>query len=217
MHAVSLVACFERQSLLGFVHLHRSISVSHEAASCVHQEAQVATALACVARSGLSPQHSKFLETSLCTVFVCAGTYVSNRVSDKITPLSDNAFLCRSGSAADTQLVSDYGERVSLGLSSLSPLCALRPCCVCLVRRICAYQTRAESQSKRASAGRDVTSPSSSSLNDNTSSSPFLSSAFHPPTRDGDRGAARRARRRSDVHVGASLPPSPAAPPFVLP
>ena len=40
-----------------------------------------------------------------------AGTYISNRVSDKITPLADNAFLCRSGSAADTQLVSDYGAR----------------------------------------------------------------------------------------------------------
>mmetsp|Transcript_6712 Transcript_6712/g.24856 ORF Transcript_6712/g.24856 Transcript_6712/m.24856 type:complete len:232 (-) Transcript_6712:87-782(-) len=39
---------------------------------------------------------------------VTTGTYVSNRASDKITPLCDNVFLCRSGSAADTQLVSDY-------------------------------------------------------------------------------------------------------------
>ena len=39
---------------------------------------------------------------------VSTGTYISNRASDKITPLSDNAFLLRSGSAADTQLVSDY-------------------------------------------------------------------------------------------------------------
>jgi len=39
---------------------------------------------------------------------VSTGTYVSNRASDKITPLADNVFLCRSGSAADTQLVSDY-------------------------------------------------------------------------------------------------------------
>ena len=38
-----------------------------------------------------------------------AGTYISNRTSDKITPLADNVFLCRSGSAADTQAVSDFG------------------------------------------------------------------------------------------------------------
>lgn len=42
---------------------------------------------------------------------VSTGTYVSNRASDKITPLWDNVYLLRSGSAADTQVVSDYGER----------------------------------------------------------------------------------------------------------
>lgn len=39
---------------------------------------------------------------------VSTGTYVSNRASDKITSLSDNVYLLRSGSAADTQAVSDY-------------------------------------------------------------------------------------------------------------
>ena len=39
---------------------------------------------------------------------VSTGTYVSNRASDKITPLSESIYLCRSGSAADTQAVSDY-------------------------------------------------------------------------------------------------------------
>mmetsp|Transcript_47157 Transcript_47157/g.120303 ORF Transcript_47157/g.120303 Transcript_47157/m.120303 type:complete len:230 (-) Transcript_47157:19-708(-) len=39
---------------------------------------------------------------------VSTGTYVSNRASDKITPLWDNVYLLRSGSAADTQVVSDY-------------------------------------------------------------------------------------------------------------
>jgi 20S proteasome subunit beta 1 len=39
---------------------------------------------------------------------VSTGTYVSNRASDKITPLSDGIYLLRSGSAADTQAVSDY-------------------------------------------------------------------------------------------------------------
>ena len=36
------------------------------------------------------------------------GTYVANRVSDKITALHDFIYACRSGSAADTQAVSDY-------------------------------------------------------------------------------------------------------------
>eukprot|EP00889_Picochlorum_renovo_P002238 jgi/Picre1/29268/NNA_004660.t1 len=39
---------------------------------------------------------------------VSTGTYVSNRASDKITPLSESVYLLRSGSAADTQAVSDY-------------------------------------------------------------------------------------------------------------
>ena len=40
---------------------------------------------------------------------VSTGTYVSNRASDKITALCDNVYLLRSGSAADTQAVADYG------------------------------------------------------------------------------------------------------------
>ena len=36
------------------------------------------------------------------------GTYVANRVSDKLTPLHDRLFCCRSGSAAYTQALSDY-------------------------------------------------------------------------------------------------------------
>jgi len=36
------------------------------------------------------------------------GVYVANRASDKITQLTDNVYLCRSGSAADSQVVSDY-------------------------------------------------------------------------------------------------------------
>ncbi|XP_077216166.1 N-terminal nucleophile aminohydrolases (Ntn hydrolases) superfamily protein [Tasmannia lanceolata] len=36
------------------------------------------------------------------------GMYVANRASDKITQLTDNVYLCRSGSAADSQVVSDY-------------------------------------------------------------------------------------------------------------
>ncbi|KAK9838999.1 hypothetical protein WJX74_007598 [Apatococcus lobatus] len=52
---------------------------------------------------------------------VSTGTYVSNRASDKIAQLSDQVYLLRSGSAADTQLVSDYvryfAEQHAIGLS----------------------------------------------------------------------------------------------------
>eukprot|EP00735_Rhodelphis_limneticus_P001069 TRINITY_DN11619_c0_g1::TRINITY_DN11619_c0_g1_i1::g.22101::m.22101 TRINITY_DN11619_c0_g1::TRINITY_DN11619_c0_g1_i1::g.22101 ORF type:complete len:244 (+),score=23.83,sp/Q55GJ6/PSB6_DICDI/60.48/3e-95,Proteasome/PF00227.21/1.6e-45 TRINITY_DN11619_c0_g1_i1:43-732(+) len=36
------------------------------------------------------------------------GSYVANRVSDKLTPVSDRIYCCRSGSAADTQAISQY-------------------------------------------------------------------------------------------------------------
>ncbi|GAB5036567.1 proteasome subunit beta type- [Nannochloropsis oceanica] len=36
------------------------------------------------------------------------GTYVANRVSDKLTALHHHIYCCRSGSAADTQALSDY-------------------------------------------------------------------------------------------------------------
>lgn len=36
------------------------------------------------------------------------GSYVANRVSDKIVPIHDFIWACRSGSAADTQAVTDY-------------------------------------------------------------------------------------------------------------
>lgn len=46
-------------------------------------------------------------------VVVCAdsrtttGSYIANRVTDKLTPVHDRIFCCRSGSAADTQAVAD--------------------------------------------------------------------------------------------------------------
>ena len=36
------------------------------------------------------------------------GAYIANRVSDKITGIDDRIYVCRSGSAADTQAISDY-------------------------------------------------------------------------------------------------------------
>eukprot|EP00192_Tetraselmis_astigmatica_P020182 CAMPEP_0117680986 /NCGR_PEP_ID=MMETSP0804-20121206/18692_1 /TAXON_ID=1074897 /ORGANISM="Tetraselmis astigmatica, Strain CCMP880" /LENGTH=206 /DNA_ID=CAMNT_0005490615 /DNA_START=136 /DNA_END=756 /DNA_ORIENTATION=- len=38
------------------------------------------------------------------------GSYIANRVADKITSLSDNVYILRSGSAADTQAISRYAE-----------------------------------------------------------------------------------------------------------
>lgn len=35
------------------------------------------------------------------------GTYVANRVTDKLTKVSDRIYCCRSGSAADTQAIAD--------------------------------------------------------------------------------------------------------------
>ncbi len=36
------------------------------------------------------------------------GSYVANRVADKIVPIQDFIWTCRSGSAADTQSIADY-------------------------------------------------------------------------------------------------------------
>jgi 20S proteasome subunit beta 1 len=35
------------------------------------------------------------------------GQYIANRASDKLTPICDNVYVCRSGSAADTQALAD--------------------------------------------------------------------------------------------------------------
>lgn len=40
---------------------------------------------------------------------VSMGQYISNRASCKLTLLSENVWLLRSGSAADAQAISDYG------------------------------------------------------------------------------------------------------------
>ena len=35
------------------------------------------------------------------------GSYIANRVTDKLTMLHDSVYCCRSGSAADTQALAD--------------------------------------------------------------------------------------------------------------
>jgi 20S proteasome subunit beta 1 len=63
-------------------------------------------------------------------VVVCAdtrtstGTYVANRVTDKLVQLSDSIYACRSGSAADTQALTDY---VHFYLSQLELTTGRRP------------------------------------------------------------------------------------------
>jgi hypothetical protein len=52
---------------------------------------------------------------------VSVGNYISNRASNKITPLTDNVFLLRSGSAPDTQAVADYGEPARRGAPPWMP------------------------------------------------------------------------------------------------
>ncbi|CDI98453.1 proteasome subunit beta type 6 [Echinococcus multilocularis] len=39
-----------------------------------------------------------------------SGTYVANRITDKLTPLTKYIFCCRSGSAADTQAITDVAK-----------------------------------------------------------------------------------------------------------
>jgi 20S proteasome subunit beta 1 len=36
------------------------------------------------------------------------GSYIANRVTNKLTPVHERIYVCRSGSAADTQAISDY-------------------------------------------------------------------------------------------------------------
>lgn len=40
-----------------------------------------------------------------------SGVYVANRVSDKLTKISELIYCCRSGSSADTQAVADKVKR----------------------------------------------------------------------------------------------------------
>lgn len=64
---------------------------------------------------------------------VSTGDYISNRASDKITPLSDLVYLLRSGSASDTQAVADYGAARGIPrLQSVGRACCTLPSCRCL-------------------------------------------------------------------------------------
>lgn len=51
---------------------------------------------------------------------VSTGTYIANRTSDKIAQLSPHIYCCRSGSAADTQFLTDVVKHF---LSQLAYVC----------------------------------------------------------------------------------------------
>eukprot|EP01084_Bolivina_argentea_P234935 395482_1 len=46
-----------------------------------------------------------------------SSTYVANRLTDKLQPLTDNIFILRSGSSAHTQNVGDYVQHYLTNLS----------------------------------------------------------------------------------------------------
>lgn len=43
----------------------------------------------------------------LCVFNLCFRAYIANRVTDKLTKVTDYIYCCRSGSAADTQAIAD--------------------------------------------------------------------------------------------------------------
>lgn len=58
----------------------------------------------------------------ICHYVLFHRSYVVNRVTDKLTPITDNIFCCRSGSAADTQAIADA---VKFNLELLRYTCVL--------------------------------------------------------------------------------------------
>ena len=65
------------------------------------------------------------------------GSYVANRVSDKVVPIHDYVWACRSGSAADTQAVTDYVKYyINAHSTELGRLPRVKTCAN-LMRKIC--------------------------------------------------------------------------------
>lgn len=65
------------------------------------------------------------------------GSYVANRVSDKIVPVQDHIWACRSGSAADTQAVIDYVKHYTDAHSTELGRLPKVSACASLMRQIC--------------------------------------------------------------------------------
>mmetsp|Transcript_25185 Transcript_25185/g.37058 ORF Transcript_25185/g.37058 Transcript_25185/m.37058 type:complete len:237 (-) Transcript_25185:331-1041(-) len=65
------------------------------------------------------------------------GTYVANRVSDKIVALHDRIWCCRSGSAADTQALTDYVKHYLSQLCVETGRLPLVKVAASLMRKLC--------------------------------------------------------------------------------
>jgi len=72
---------------------------------------------------------------------VSTGIYVANRVSDKIAQLHDHIWCCRSGSAADTQALTDYVKHFLSQLSVEQGRLPTVKVAAHLMRRLC-YQNK---------------------------------------------------------------------------
>ena len=68
---------------------------------------------------------------------VSTGTYVANRTSDKIAQLHDRIWCCRSGSAADTQAITDYVKHYLAQLAIETGRVPTVKVVAHLMRRIC--------------------------------------------------------------------------------
>jgi len=70
------------------------------------------------------------------------GAYIANRVTNKITPVADRVFCCRSGSAADTQTIADH-VRYNLELYALQTGEEPSPAVAARLFRLITYQNKA--------------------------------------------------------------------------
>lgn len=75
------------------------------------------------------------------------GAYIANKVADKISQLAEDIWICRSGSAADTQAVTEYVR------NGIRQHCSMqqRPCTVFTAAQLC--QQIAYNNKSRLSAG----------------------------------------------------------------
>jgi len=69
------------------------------------------------------------------------GAIIANRVTNKITPVADRIFCCRSGSAADTQMIADH-VRYNLELYSLQTGEEPSPAVAARLFRLLTYQNK---------------------------------------------------------------------------
>ena len=70
---------------------------------------------------------------------VSTGSYVANRVSDKIAQLSEHIYCCRSGSAADTQFLTDVVKHLLQQLRCVFVVLCLSRCASWNVIKVSVY------------------------------------------------------------------------------